>query len=167
MARTLHFSGWLVVLAAFVFAVSVASSTQAGEQPGTLRAQQEEIRRQNEETLKSYHSQFAAATKEAKARQEEAQVAIVARRLPGPDGFWYVLVLQSKTDDSKSRELVVAYGKIAAAKAIVDFLKRNPRIAANPQSYSRWLSIEWYPWEFQARARQQAILAYSRRAGYR
>ncbi len=97
--------------------------------------------------------------------QTAALVDSVARRLPGNENLWYVLVLQ--TGRAQGIRIVQASGKTAAAVQIAKFLQQNPQIARNPQSYSRWLSVETYRNGEAAAQRCQALSNYARQSGYR
>ncbi len=97
--------------------------------------------------------------------QTAALADSVARRLPGNENLWYVLVLQ--TGRAQGIRIVQASGKTAAAVQIAKFLQQNPQIARNPQSYSRWLSVETYRNGEAAAQRCQALSNYARQSGYR
>lgn len=99
--------------------------------------------------------------------QTTAMVDAVARRLPGNENTWYVLVLRARNCDTKNFQIVMASGKTAAVLQIAKFLQRNPKIARNPQSYTHWLHLEMYPNSQLAASRCQAISDYVQRCGYR
>jgi hypothetical protein len=110
-----------------------------------------------------------AAGNTARASQDpqDAATEFVARRLPGNENLWYVVVLRAKSAAGKSFQIVMTPGKKAAAAQIARFLQQHPKIARNPQSFSHWLQLEMYPTQQHALLRCQAISNYARQSGYR
>ena len=99
--------------------------------------------------------------------RDAAMVDFIARRLPGNDSIWYVVVLRAKGSDVKGMQVIRTCGKTAAAFEIAKFLQSHPKIMANPMAYSRWLYVETYPDEKRATMRCIGICSYARQSGYR
>jgi len=143
-------------------AVAVGPDRRVARQMENDQAAQEPIK-----TMQQLGSQYAQAAKAAEAARREAQVDFIARRLPGNEAVWYVMVFRTVSRSARTREFAIVQGKTAAAQKIFRFLERHPKIAQNPQSYSDWLQLEFYPNPWAARARYQALIGDTVRRGYR
>jgi hypothetical protein len=122
-----------------------------------------------DEQAKMLEKMNAAFAKMTPAQIQQIQkTQYVAQFLPGHDALYYVLVLRGSGQSGGKRQTVaLCAGKTAAAKAIADFLDKNPHIVKNPRSYSRWLQLEMYPNQVLAATRYRALVDYAWRSGYR
>ena len=99
--------------------------------------------------------------------QTTAAVRFIERRLPGNQDTWYVVVLRIKDHGIKRLNTVLAFGKTAAAVQIAKFLRQNPRIVRNPESFKQWLHVETFKDRQAAESRYDDVNAFVRDRGYR
>jgi hypothetical protein len=99
--------------------------------------------------------------------QMAAAVRLIERRLAGNQDTWYVVVLRSRDHGIKRLETVLVLGRTAAAVRIAKFLRQNPRVVRNPESYKQWLYVETFKDQAVAEMRYEAVNDYLLGRGYR
>jgi hypothetical protein len=156
----------LVLLSLGLFVCAVAE-VQSAEQRADVPKAGRQVIEDPVLAAEQLKAKLSDAAKTMGEIQKTMQVDYIARRLPGNESVWYVLDFQARLGNKKIRTVAIASGKITAAKVVVQFLKDNPKIAQNPQSYSRWLRLEMYANAGLAEARYRALVDHARRSGLR